>query len=58
MQAALPNGGNDNDGMFPLFHKQVARELASKLAVIFRHLVKGSSFEACWRLADIVPVSK
>ena len=39
-----------------LFYKQVARELAPKLTVIFRHLVKESSFPACWRLADVVPV--
>ena len=32
-------GRNDPDGVFPLFYKQVARELAPKLAVIFRHLV-------------------
>ena len=36
-----PCGGNDPDGMFPLYYKQVARELEPKLAVIFRHLVKG-----------------
>ena len=28
------------------------------MAVIFRHLVKGGSFSACWRLADVVPVPK
>ena len=43
--------------MIPLFYKQVARELAPKLAVKFRHLVKGGSFPACWRLAVVVPVS-
>ena len=53
-----PYGGNDPDGMFPLFFKQVAWELAPKLAVSFRHLVKGGCFPACWRLADVVPVSK
>ena len=42
-------GGNDPDEMFPLFYKQVARELTPKLAVIFRHLGKGSFFPACWR---------
>ena len=51
-------GGNDPNGMFSLFCKPVARELAHKLAVIFRHLVKGSSFPACWRLAAVVPVPK
>ena len=32
----------------------MTRELAPKLVVIFRYLVKGG----CWRLADVVPVSK
>ena len=38
--------GNDPDRMFPLFYKQVVRELATKLAVIFRHLVK-NDFLTC-----------
>ena len=53
-----PCGGNNLDGMFPLFYKQVARKLVSKLAVIFRHMVKRSSFPACWGLTDAVPVPK
>ena len=48
-------GRRDPDVMFPLFYKQVDRELAPKLAVIFRHLVKGGSFPICCRLADVVP---
>ena len=51
-------GGNYHDGMVPHFYKQGIWELASKLAVIFRHLVRGGSFPACWRLADVVPVPK
>ena len=51
-------GGNDLEGMFPISYKQVARELAPKLVVNFRHLVSGGSFPACWRLADVVPVPK
>ena len=43
---------NDFDSMFPLSYKQVARELATKLAVIFWHLVRGGS------LADVVPIQK
>ena len=43
---------------FHFFCKPVAWELAPKLAVIFRHLVNGGSFPACWRLADVVPVPK
>ena len=37
-----PYGGKDHDGKFPLFYKQVARELAHKLAVIFKNLVEES----------------
>ena len=48
-------GRNDPDEMFPLFYKQVARNLVPKLAVIFNHLVKGGSFPACWRIADVDP---
>ena len=33
-------------------------ELAPKLTVIFRHMVRGCVFPACWRLADVVPVPK
>ena len=40
------------------FYKQVAQDLASKLAVILGHHVKGDSFPVCWRLADVVPVPK
>ena len=36
----------------------MSRQLASKLAVIFRHMIKGGSFPACWRLAYVVPVPK
>ena len=39
-----PYGEKDPDIMFPLFHKQVALELAPKLAVDFWHLVKGFVF--------------
>ena len=42
--------------MFPLFYKQVAPELARTLTVFFWHLVRGSSFPAFRRLADVVPV--
>ena len=46
-------GGNDPDRMFPLIYKQMARRLAPKLCVIFRHMVKGV-FPVCWRLANVV----
>ena len=51
-------GGNDPVGMFPLSSKQVARELAPKLTVIFRLLIKGDSCSTCWRLADVISVPK
>ena len=38
-----PYGGNDSDRMFPHFCKQVAWELAPKLAVIFIHRFRGGS---------------
>ena len=53
-----PYGGCDLDGMIPLVYKQVARELAPKLTVIFRHQLMKGSFPACWRLANVVPVPK
>ena len=39
-----PYGGNDPDGTFSLFYRQVGRELAPKLAVIARHQVGGIGF--------------
>ena len=36
----------------------MAWELALKLAIAFRHLVKGNSFPASWRVASIAPVLK
>ena len=39
-----PYSGNDPDGMFPLFYRLMARELASKLAVIFSAWLKGIVF--------------
>ena len=42
-----PYGRNEPDGMLLLFYKQVARKLAHKVTVIFRHLVKGDNFPSC-----------
>ena len=52
-----PYGGNSSD-LFPLVDRQVAQNLAPKLAVILRHLVKRGSFLACGRSANVLPVSK
>ena len=43
-------GENISDEIFPLFYKRGFLKLAPKLAVIFRHLVKGSSFPAYLKL--------
>ena len=51
-------GGSNPDGMFSIFCKQVSGEMASKLAKIFRNLVRVRSFSACWRLADVALVPK
>ena len=51
-------GVNDPDGIYSLLYMQVAQELAPKLAVMFRHLVKGDSLPACWRLAHVITVPK
>ena len=48
-----PYGENDHGGTFLLLYKPVTRELAPKLAVIFKHLVKGDSLSACWRRSDV-----
>ena len=34
----------------------MARELAPKLAVVFKHVVTKGSLQSCWRLADIISV--
>ena len=50
-------GGNDPAVLLPLFYRQVALELALKLAVIFRYLVRRGSFPTYCRLTDF-PVAK
>ena len=40
-----PYCGNDSEGMFAVFHKQVARELAPTLAITFRHLDRGGNLD-------------
>ena len=44
--------------MFPLLYSQAARKLVPKFAVILRHLVRGGSFPAYWKLAVVGPVTK
>ena len=51
-------GGTDPNGLFPLIFKQLSGELAPKLGVIFRILVRRGSYPECWRLGDITPIPK
>ena len=51
-------GGTDVLGMFPLFLKRTAEVLALRIAVVFRRLLRLSSFPVCWRVADVTPIPK
>ena len=55
-----PYGGTDPLalGMFPLFLKRTAYVMAPRLSVVFRRLVRLGSFPACWRQANVTPISK
>ena len=53
-----PYGGTDPLGMFPLFLKKTADVLAPRLSVVFRRLLRLGSFPACWRQANVTPISK
>ena len=51
-----PYGGTEPLGMFPLFLKRTADVMAPCLSVVFRRLIRLSSFPACWRQANVTPV--
>ena len=51
-------GGTDPNGLFPLILKRLSSQLAPKLAVIFRILIRQGSFSECWRLGNITPIPK
>ena len=53
-----PYGGTDPLGMFPLFLKRTADDMAPRLSVMFRRLVCLGSFPACWRQANVTPIPK
>ena len=53
-----PYGGTDLFGMFSLFLKRTADVMAPRLSVVFRRLVRLDSFPACWRQANVTPISK
>ena len=44
--------------MFPLFLKRTADVIALRLSVVFRQLVRLSSFPICWRRANVTPIPK
>ena len=45
-------------GMFPLFLKRIAEVMAPRLSIVFRRYVHLGSFQACWRKANVIPISK
>ena len=53
-----PYGGTAKLGMFPLFLKRTADVMANRLSVVCRRLVRLGSFPACWRQANVTPISK
>ena len=50
--------GTDPFVMFPLFLKRTADVMALRLSVVFWRLVRLRSFPACWRQANVTPISK
>ena len=54
-----PYGGTDPLGRFPPFLQRTADVMAPVLAsVVFRRLYRLGSFPACWRQANVIPISK
>ena len=53
-----PYGGTDPLGMCPLFLKRNADVIATRLSVVFRRLVRLGRFLACWRQANVTPISE
>ena len=53
-----PYGGTDPQGMFPLFLKRTADVMPPHLCVMFQLLDRLGSFPACWRQANVTPISK
>ena len=51
-------GGTDPNGLFPLLLKRLSSQLAPKLAVILRILIRQGAFSECWRSGNITPIPK
>ena len=50
--------GTDQLGIFPLFLKRTADVMTHRLSVVFWRLVHLGSIPACWRQANVTPISK
>ena len=53
-----PYGGTDPLGMFPVFLKRTADDMAPRLSVVFRRLVRLGSFPPYGRQANVTPIPK
>ena len=51
-------GGTEPVSMFRLFLKSTAVVLATRLAVVFRRLIRLGSFPLCWRVANVTQIPK
>ena len=54
----IQSSGVDQNGLFPLVLIRIADILATKLAVLFRSLIRQDSFPVCWRTANITALPK
>ena len=53
-----PYGGFDPLGVFPLFLKRTTDVLVPRLSEVFWRRVRLGSFPACWRQANVTPITK
>ena len=53
-----PYTGTEPDGIFPLFFVKTANYLAPKISTVLRKLVRIEGFTMCWRVGNIIRVSK
>ena len=53
-----PYGGTDPLGMFPIFLQRTADDMALRLSVVFRRLVRLGSFLACLGQANVTLIPK
>ena len=53
-----PYGGTDPLGLFPLFLKRTVDAMVPHLSVVFQRLVRLGNFPACWRKANVTPITE